>query len=269
MKQRIITICLALPLLIAASAQAQVVIGSSTPSEPAALLQLKEYDSPSGSGGETAKSGGLLLPRVELKDLGNPTVIPADAGADKKKELTGLLVYNVNTSSGMEEGIHEWDGTRWYLLEPISNTSGFSTRKKLLRGEMTATNVPTLRMGIFEFRICHDPDPLKRKPQFRVAGALPAKTAFWFQVTRFWDYNVMGIPNMQVPQVGYTFDVGKRDIAPSDAQWYDFHSEDLKKEDQRYELWIADPLNDRLYGIDILIFQTELEPAFAILVAEY
>ncbi|MDR1937213.1 MAG: hypothetical protein LBQ73_01775 [Tannerellaceae bacterium] len=255
-------------LLFVSGLQAQVVIGSSSPSEPAALLQIKEYNAPSGSGGETAKSGGLLLPRVDLKGLSDVTVIPSNAGDDKKKELAGLLVYNVNTS-GMEEGIYEWDGARWYLLEPISDVSGFSTRKKMLRGSMTTANAPSLRMGIFEFRISPDPDALKKKPQFRIAGALPAKTTFWLHVTRFWDYNEINKPNMQVPQVGYTFDVKMEEISTNDTGWHDIHSAQLAKEDQRYEVWLADPVNERLYAIEFLIFQSELKPAYAILATEY
>ncbi|MDR1918869.1 MAG: hypothetical protein LBQ65_04385 [Tannerellaceae bacterium] len=262
------TLSILAALLLVAGLQAQVVIGSSKPCEPAALLQIKEYNAPQGSGGETAQSGGLLLPRVELKDLSDITVIPSKASADKKKELTGLLVYNVNTS-GMEEGIYEWDGSRWYLLEPISNVSGFTSRKKLLRGALTAANIPYVRIGIFEFRIAPNPGSLEKKPQFRIVGPLPATTTFWFQLTRFWDYNEINRPNMQLPEVGYSFDLKKAEIAPGDLNWRDFHSAQLKKKDQRYEIWLADPVNEHLYSINFLIFQSELKPVYAILATEY
>jgi hypothetical protein len=273
MKKEITTktrsILAALLLVSGLQAQAQVVIGSETPSEAAALLQLKEHNAPPGSGGETSRKGGLLLPRVELKELSDVTVLPSGAGEDKKKELTGLLVYNVNTSGGMEEGIYEWEGDRWYLLEPVSDVSGFFTQKKLLRDTLTVANAPCVHAGIFEFRIAPNTDNLEKKPQFRVAGALPAATTFWYHVTRFWDYNAINTANTPVPQVGYSFDVKKEEIASGDPGWHDFHSAQLEKEDQRYEIWLADPVNERLYGVNFLIFQSALRPVYAILVITY
>jgi hypothetical protein len=251
-------------LLLAPGLRAQVVIGSSsTLSEEAAILQIKEYDAPAGSGGETANRGGILLPRVELKSLSDITVLPPDAPEDKKLNLTGLLVYNVNTS-GMDEGIYEWGGTRWYLLEVLSDVSGSYTRKALLRDSITEANAPLLRMGIFEFRISPSPDLLGKKPQYRIAGSLTEATAFWFHVTRYWDFNEMGNPT-QPPGVGYSFDVRKETVSPGDATWHDFHTANLKKGDQQFEVWLADPINEHLYNIQFLIFQSASKPTYVIL----
>ncbi|MDR1937386.1 MAG: hypothetical protein LBQ73_02665 [Tannerellaceae bacterium] len=252
-------------MLLAPGLRAQVVIGSSTTSsEPAALLQIKEYDAAPGSGGKTATKGGLLLPRVELKGLSDITVLPANAGKDKKSDLTGLLVYNVNTS-GMEEGIYEWDGERWYLLEPSSKESDFVTLKSLQRAPITESNAPKLRMGMFEFRI----EPVDKKPQCRCVDPLEKNTDFWFNVTRFWDFNEINTVNNELPNVGYTFDIKKKTISTTDSQWFDFHTDKLKKDDQRFDVWLADPVNNHLYNIRFLIFQSTSAPAYIILAAEY
>ncbi|MDR1880946.1 MAG: hypothetical protein LBQ78_08440 [Tannerellaceae bacterium] len=258
-------------LLLVSGVRAQVVIGSSlTPSEPAASLQIKEYDAPAGSGGATADKGGLLLPRVELKSLSDITVIPANAGKDKLANLTGLLIYNVNTSN-LDEGIYEWDGTRWYFLEPISEISGSSSRKTVVRGNFTtAAAAPLLRMGIFEFRLTPSTDVLNRIPQFRLLRDVPSPTVFWYSVTRFWDYNEINSPNRPIPQVGYSFDVKGDTISPVNSrEWRNVHKSPLKKEDQRYEVYLADPIYGHLYRVQFLIFQSALKPAYIILATEY
>ncbi|MDR1981390.1 MAG: hypothetical protein LBQ39_07215 [Tannerellaceae bacterium] len=257
-------------LLLVSGVRAQVVIGSTlTPSEPAASLQIKEYDAPAGSGGATATKGGLLLPRVELKSLSDVTVIPANAGKDKIVNLTGLLVYNVNTTD-MDEGIYEWDGTRWYLLEPVSEVSGSSSRKTMVRGPFTELNAPALRMGIFEFRITPSTDALKRIPQFRLLRDVPAATVFWYNIARFWDYNEINKSNAAIPQVGYSFDVKGDTILPVDSRkWHNLHNAELKKENQRFEVWLTDPVHGHLYWVQFLIFQSEIKPAYAILATEY
>jgi uncharacterized protein (TIGR02145 family) len=58
--------------------------------------------------------GGLLLSNVDLNDLGK---IPASgfvgitSAQDLNSELSGMIVYNTNTATGV--GIHFWDGDDW------------------------------------------------------------------------------------------------------------------------------------------------------------
>ncbi|MDR1562803.1 MAG: hypothetical protein LBS54_06960, partial [Dysgonamonadaceae bacterium] len=120
---RIIIMCLlALPF----AARAQVSIGTLSPIEPAALLQLGDYVA-KNQGDTTSVSGGLLLPRIVLTDLNKVTVIPESSSSDKKIDLTGLLVYNIGTGNGISEGLYEWDGYKWLPLESESQTVGSNT----------------------------------------------------------------------------------------------------------------------------------------------
>jgi len=110
--------------------QAQVTIGSGIPPEVAALLDIKSHEQ-SIDGGATTKEGGggLLLPRVELiyVDELAPFINKGDYNADEysklKKRHTGLVVYNIATTSDFEPGTHIWDGSKWKMIGRIDNTN--------------------------------------------------------------------------------------------------------------------------------------------------
>ena len=101
-------------LMTTQTVQAQVRIGDNTIPVKGAVLDL---DNPGGY------TGGLKLPNVSITDLKQ---IPADftenAGittTTDKTALTGIVVYNTNTTTGI--GVYYWDGEKW---RPASAGSG-------------------------------------------------------------------------------------------------------------------------------------------------
>lgn len=119
MKKMFLKAALICALLTNASiANSQVTIGSAKAPAKGALLDLKE-ELTNPSANETARKG-LGLPRVHLQDY-NTLKMGANVPelADKKKEHTGLLVYNVNPAfdeceaASIPSGLHVWNGDRW------------------------------------------------------------------------------------------------------------------------------------------------------------
>ena len=109
---------------------AQVTIGTGSPSMPGSLLQLKNLDE-TKDGGMNA-SRGLGLPRVTLieTDKLRPMYSYANAAnTPTDEELTahtGLLVYNMNScfeNRGGEQGMYVWDGSRWEPLRSQETAS--------------------------------------------------------------------------------------------------------------------------------------------------
>ena len=82
--------------LCVVSAKAQVTIGSLDAPERGAVLELK------------SDTLGFLPPRVELIDLTSPDPLPV--------HVEGMIVFNTNTNSGLEEGIYYNTGTKWIHL---------------------------------------------------------------------------------------------------------------------------------------------------------
>ncbi|WP_280670776.1 hypothetical protein [Dysgonomonas sp. PH5-37] len=98
--------------------RAQVTIGSDIAPSKAALLDIKEKNS--DSGGETATSGGVLLPRVNLVAINSlEPFISGGGSATEKATHKGLVVYNLTNNSTFDPGIYYWDGTQW------NTSSGF------------------------------------------------------------------------------------------------------------------------------------------------
>ncbi len=104
--------------------KAQVTIGSSAQPNRAALLDIKDKETP-GINNETATTGGLLLPRVLL--VNSTTLEPfipltdadwVNASTSKIKEKhVGLQVYNLSTSNDFVQGVYVWNGTTWETQE--------------------------------------------------------------------------------------------------------------------------------------------------------
>ncbi|MDR1884594.1 MAG: hypothetical protein LBR26_17745 [Prevotella sp.] len=256
------TLCLCFSLFLSSGLQAQVVIGSPTMSEPAALLQIKEHDASPGTGEATASSGGLLLPRVALNSLSDITVLSPGADTDKKLELTGLLVYNINTSGSLAEGIYEWDGTTWNQWDAVSETSKISTQKAVVKAAtLTDSNTPTVRMGVFDFRI----NPTDKKPQYRLVANPETSVEYWYNITRFWDEK-----NSTNSNIGLTFDSKSTGFNSTNFGWKAFHDGTLRKNDLRCEVWLADVKNSHAYKILFLIATSGLTtPIYAVIVTEY
>lgn len=115
----------------------QVTIGSGSPPQKAALLEIKDRVS-SIPGDETAMSGGVLFPRVKLvkKDQLFPFFDTTDVGTSdyediQKKVHKGLFVYNLNddtadpNSEGFEEGAYFWNGDEWLKMQENKGPAQF------------------------------------------------------------------------------------------------------------------------------------------------
>ncbi|MDR1881117.1 MAG: hypothetical protein LBQ78_09300 [Tannerellaceae bacterium] len=258
-------------LLLAAGLQAQVVIGSSGDPERAALLQLKDTEATS-IGGVTATTGGLLLPRVSLRNASDITVISGVTTA-KEVALTGLLVYNVNTSGELDEGIYEWNGDTWNLLETVSKIAGSSAQKSVVIAANTQASTPTVSMGIFQFRINPTTSWADMRPQYKLLAAPSVNnTAFWHTVARHWDSNVAapGSGNFNATG-GFSYDAISRTFTTTNFDtWQDFHTPALPKADFGYDIWLVDHVNSHAYNIQVLRAEAGLTtPIHALLVTEY
>ncbi len=119
MKQIKKTMILALLIFIGiAGTYAQVTIGDEVAPRKGSILDLKKTST-------TGYLGGLLLPNVEILDLG---FIPANftdaslmsgynagKGVDSNPDLAGTLVYNTltNDAKNIRPGVYLWDGDGW------------------------------------------------------------------------------------------------------------------------------------------------------------
>jgi len=117
MYQRLIIIVLLLVISPSSSLWSQITIGSTAEPEKGALLQLKTNEAGNQPSVTTDKDGGgLLLPRVELKNKNDLFFISntnPQFGVISLRH-TGLLVYNLkNTADGLKPGMHTWNGTEW------------------------------------------------------------------------------------------------------------------------------------------------------------
>lgn len=128
--QRIGTAILCLALLWASGVQAQVTIGSDEQPVKGALLDIKEQATASDN--VTATTGGLVLPRVKLKDTTTlePFISKDDLdwinhATTRIKDLhTGLTVYNLATTPPFRPGVYVWNGRQWTPANAISFDAG-------------------------------------------------------------------------------------------------------------------------------------------------
>jgi hypothetical protein len=96
-------------------AKGQVTIGSDIAPLSGVLLDIKSKAGTSGTGDATtdANGGGLGLPRVVLTSETSLAPFLPSAIASEMKDRTGLMVYNISTTSPFKPGVYVWDGTRW------------------------------------------------------------------------------------------------------------------------------------------------------------
>jgi len=101
--------------------RAQVTIGSVIPPEEGALLDIKTKEPGADNATTDKNGGGLLLPRVSLTG-GKNSLEPfydnsVSGGTQKALRYTGLVVYNQNTPTGLDDGFYSWDGAEWKPME--------------------------------------------------------------------------------------------------------------------------------------------------------
>jgi hypothetical protein len=99
MKKKSLILMLTLIVLGAASAKAQVTIGSENSPNPGAVLDLSQVSS---------HDLGLKLPAVDLS-----SVLVSGLGNSE----AGLLVYNTYDTDPWNKGLYVWSGTTWVPAE--------------------------------------------------------------------------------------------------------------------------------------------------------
>ena len=105
------------------NAKAQVTIGSLDSPEKGAVLELK------------SDTLGFLPPRVELTDLTSPDPLSV--------HVEGMVVFNINTKTGLEKGLYYNTGNKWIHLvtESYSKSSWFYMPSTVIDTPATGTSV--------------------------------------------------------------------------------------------------------------------------------
>ena len=97
--KKVVFLMLALFLIDESSLNAQVVIGSTDPPHPSAVLEIR------------SSNLGLLLPNVALN--ADSTIFALSGG--NSATAIGMIVFNTaNVQEG--RGVYFWDGIRWHAL---------------------------------------------------------------------------------------------------------------------------------------------------------
>ena len=127
-KRTIKSLLLTAMLLLATftTLQAQVTMGSNIKTTRAALLELKTQQTAgtvptvTDDANITSTTGGLLLPRVKLKNVNTMEPFIADDNTDWlantssiKEKLAGLMVYNLTNDGTFYPAVYTWDGSSW------------------------------------------------------------------------------------------------------------------------------------------------------------
>jgi hypothetical protein len=91
--------------------------------------------------------GGIVLPRVELENINTLDPFILSTSTDwalnsgiYKKDLVGLTVYNLTTTSPFIEGLYLWNGTKWTLANSdVENGLRVDDNKIKLGGDLIET----------------------------------------------------------------------------------------------------------------------------------
>jgi hypothetical protein len=92
----------------------QVTVGSDIAPAKGALFDVKTQIPDKQN--ITSSSGGIVLPRVRLKDVNKlePFISDNDPDIDDlKKKHVGLTVYNLSSDAGFVSGLYVWSGQKW------------------------------------------------------------------------------------------------------------------------------------------------------------
>jgi hypothetical protein len=228
-----------------ATVSAQVTVGSRLEAARGALLDLKTQ-LPDATRNVTSTSGGLLLPRVELSDPKDFSLIP-NLNTDLKK-YTGLLVYNLNVDEtlSLEKGIYQWDGEKWRKLNKITKTENV-TVKKIIYQATAPDASKTVPIGIFEFRMETNINDSFVYPQFKLADGLAPQSVYW-HVNEYWD----NYPNEEATNLknsGYASTLKEETV--NSSVWS--NCKNLMSHLERNEFWLADLTNNHMYQVQFAI----------------
>lgn len=132
-------------IIVVEDTYSQVTIGSGIAPVRAGMLDIKDQEPDADN--VTSKSGGIVLPRVELMNLSTlePFMETSIVDYDKEKKIhTGMLVYNMTNTSSITPGLYFWDGTKWNILLSSSSPNNGSdpdpSPNVILASKSTPTN---------------------------------------------------------------------------------------------------------------------------------
>ncbi|MDL2257108.1 hypothetical protein LJC06_02750 [Bacteroidales bacterium OttesenSCG-928-I14] len=223
-------VCLWLSLPFAS--HAQVKIGEEVLPTKGALLDLKKTTS-----GTDYYLGGLLLPNVEILDLGfipasfteadKMTGYSATDGVDKNDALAGTIVYNTkaNDNKNVVVGLYMWDGEDWKLLSdggtmrlepdpgyfdkdgetktitvvnPGCTFAGDYTYTVIVGGSYATVSPASSSDGKFDLTFEENPNALERKAVVMVSDPCGKSTTFVFTQSENFDNCVANAPKTLV-----------------------------------------------------------------------
>jgi hypothetical protein len=261
-RKRNFGLLLACIFLETATTLAQVTVGSLLEPARGALLDLKTQ-LPDATTNVTSTSGGLLLPRVELSDIKDFSLIP-NLKTDLKK-YTGLLVYNlkVNETLSLEKGIYQWDGEKWRKLNKITKTENVTVKKKIYCASAPDA-AKTVSIGIFEFRMQTKNDN-RVYPQFKLAAGLAQQSVYW-HVNEYWDADRNNEATcLGSGTTGYASTLRRETV--NSSTWVDCMNKmsDL----ERNEFWLADLANNHMYQVQFAIIDNGSTNIYSIIAKRY
>ncbi|MDR1436666.1 MAG: hypothetical protein LBI65_00965 [Candidatus Symbiothrix sp.] len=162
-------------LLFFPSLQARVNIGIIEAPADGALLQLKNIAGVAP--GDENANGGLLLPRVSLKNYTSlePAVPDAEATPDEKRNHVGLIVYNLTETTYLKKGLAVWNGTRWNCItsNEVMETTGMDVKKNLYSSQRPQPDKTVVSGSIeinMELRNSTE-QPHHAVPQFKISDS--------------------------------------------------------------------------------------------------
>jgi hypothetical protein len=131
-----------------------VTIGSLNEPVKAALLDLKTKNPGADNVTvESDKGGGLVFPRVKLKDVNTlEPFIPTNSPEwtteidNTKKVHTGMMVYNLETGNGFSPGIYVWNGSKW-IRNAIDANNGLTKTGNNIKLGGTLNNNTQITQG--------------------------------------------------------------------------------------------------------------------------
>jgi hypothetical protein len=135
-RKKLLFFVLFITLAFAFPARAQVTVGNEDKPDSEALLDLKQTadgvtTTPNGATIDATSTKGLLLPRVSLTALTDPSPL--------QKHVQGMFVYNYSTKNDVTPGIYYNDGTQWVRVIDTGNRWFYMPSFKLPL-EVTSTN---------------------------------------------------------------------------------------------------------------------------------
>lgn len=245
--------------------QAQVTIGIDELPAEGALLQLKDIAKAAGDSKNADK--GLLIPRVSLVNYTTLEPLIHNASEAKKKEHTGLIVYNLTENEYMKSGIMIWNGIEWDNIKSDEMTEDSKDMvvvknlyKSLVPDPKNAVSANSIEVSMRKGTISE----YYAYPTFRVTPSHSPKESdilkYEYLITQYWQNSA---------SEGYSNDLESRTFNSKTYSTYqDIISSDMSPE-ERNEVWMYDEKNGEIFHIQFFVMgkkETKAEKIYATLI---